>query len=187
MGEPDPGSYGDTWADIYDEVHEHLDPSDFVDFLAALGGAGPALELGIGTGRVALPLAATGLEVHGIDASAAMVAKLRSKPGGDAIPVTIGDFTDVPVQRPYPLIFVVFNTFFGLPSQEAQLRCFRGVAAALAPSGVFVLEAMVPDPRPFRPGAARWRDRPRVRLGADRGGAPRPGGAAHRCPTRCPQ
>ena len=149
MAEPDPGSYGDTWADIYDEVHEHLNPSDFVDFLAALAGAGPALELGIGTGRVALPLAASGVEVHGIDASPAMVAKLRAKPGGEAIPLTIGDFTDVPVQRPYPLIFVVFNTFFSLPNQEAQLRCFRGVAAALAPGGVFVVEAMVPDPSRF--------------------------------------
>ena len=149
MSEASPGSYGDAWADIYDEVHGHLVPAEAVRFLAELTGAGPALELGIGTGRVALPLAETGLEVNGIDASAAMVAKLRAKPGGDAIPVTIGDFGDVDVDRSYPLILAVFNTFFGLPTQDGQLRCFRRVAAALAPGGAFVLEAMMPDPTRF--------------------------------------
>src|SRR5262249_27744061 len=102
-------------------------------------------ELAIGTGRLALPLVERGLEVHGIDVSKAMVAKLREKPGGDKIAVTMGDFADVGVDGEYALIFVGFNTFFALPDQDAQLRRFRNVAAHLAEGGVFVLEAFFPD------------------------------------------
>ena len=110
------------------------------------------LELAIGTGRIALPLAAHGIDVHGIDASKAMIAKLREKPGGDRIPVTLGDFADVGVSGRYSLVFVVFNTFFGLLAQEDQVRCFRNVAEHLTEDGLFVLEAFVPDVARFDRG-----------------------------------
>jgi SAM-dependent methyltransferase len=113
--------------------------------LAADGGPGPVLELGIGTGRVALPLAERGVEVHGVDGSEAMVAQLRSKPGGDDIPVTIGDFSDVPVEGPFALIFVAAGSFFELPSQEAQVRCFENAACRLRPGGLFAFDSLVPD------------------------------------------
>ena len=145
MKEYDASTYGDRVADVYDELYAALDPSDAVEALARLAGSGAALELAIGTGRIALPLAARGVEVHGIDASEAMVAKLRDKPGGAAIPVTMGDFADVAVDGRYSLVYVVFNTFFGLLTQEDQVRCFRNVATRLADDGVFVIEAFVPD------------------------------------------
>jgi SAM-dependent methyltransferase len=105
------------------------------------------LELGIGTGRMALPLAAKGVEVHGIDASSSMVSKLRQKPGGERIPVTMDDFANVGgVQGgPFDLVFVVFNTFFGLLAQGDQVGCFKGVSSILSKSGVFALELFVPD------------------------------------------
>ncbi len=140
-----PGSYGDYIAADYDDLHTHMDPAHAVEALAGLADGGRALELGIGTGRIALPLIARGVEVHGIDASEAMVAKVRAKPGGEAIPVTMGDFADVGVEGGFDLIFVAFNTFFALLSQEAQLRCVRNVAARLSPGGVFVVEAFVPN------------------------------------------
>jgi SAM-dependent methyltransferase len=145
MKDYDISTYGDAIADVYDEVHAELDPAEAVALLAELAGAGPVLELAIGTGRIALPLAERGLEVHGIDASQAMVAKLREKPGGDRIPVTMGDFADVDVEGRYSLVFVAFNTFFGLLTQEDQVRCFENVGTRLAEGGVFVLEAFVPD------------------------------------------
>ena len=148
-----PETYGDRIADIYDDVMADLpDPGDCVDRLAELAGPGPALELGIGTGRVALPLAARGVEVHGIDASAAMVERLRAKPGGEAIAVTIGDFADMAVEGGYPLVYVVFNTFFALLTQEDQVRCFAGVAGHLAPGGAFLLTGFVPDPTLYAGG-----------------------------------
>src|SRR5512132_564394 len=129
-----PETYGDRIADVYDAMTAGLpDPADCVDRLAELAGPGPALELGIGTGRVALPLAARGVQVHGVDASAAMVERLRAKPGGDAIDVTLGDFAAVPVEGSYPLVYVVFNTFFALLTQDDQLRCFAAVGRRLAP------------------------------------------------------
>src|SRR5262249_52442218 len=120
--------------------------------LAELARGGRALELGIGTGRIALPLAARGLEVHGIDASPAMVARLRDKPGGAEIPVAMGDFADVSVEGTFSLVYVVFNTFFGLLSQEEQVRCFENVARHLAADGLFVIEAFVPDMTRFARG-----------------------------------
>src|SRR6266581_5497761 len=124
----DASVYGDRWAEVYDDWHGDARAiaagEEIAEALADLAGSGPALELGIGTGRVALPLAARGIEVQGIDASEDMVAKLRAKPGGDAIPVVVGDFADVPVEGSFRLIFVVFNTLFALPSREAQGRCF---------------------------------------------------------------
>jgi hypothetical protein len=113
--------------------------------LADLAKDGPALELAIGTGRIALPLAARGVEVHGIDASEKMVEQLRAKPGGDAVPVTIGDFADVAVDGRYRLVYIVFNTFFALLTQEDQVRCFANVAEHLTDDGAFVVEAFVPD------------------------------------------
>ncbi len=148
MQDYDASTYGEYIAEVYDEFYKQLwgaDTEAAVECLATLAGKGPILELAIGTGRVALPLAARGLEVHGIDASPAMIAKLRAKPGGERIPVTIGDFADVGVAGEYSLIFVVFNTFFALLAQEEQIRCFRNVAARLTKNGVFVLEAFVPD------------------------------------------
>jgi SAM-dependent methyltransferase len=141
-------TYGDRIADVYDTWHEDvewLQTEESIELLAELAGPGPVLELAIGTGRLALPLAARGLDVHGVDASEAMVAKLREKEGGDAIPVTMGDFADVPVEGEYTLIFVAFNTFFALVSQEAQLRCFANAAAHLTEGGSFLIDVFVPD------------------------------------------
>src|SRR5262245_43651108 len=106
-------TYGDRFAEIYDQWYLNA-PPEAIATLKDLAGTGPVLELGIGTGRLALPLANRGIEVHGIDASEAMVAMLASKPGGDRIPVTIGNFADVAVNCEYSLIYVVFNTFFAL-------------------------------------------------------------------------
>lgn len=144
----DDATYGDRIADIYDETYGppfEADTASAVSFLRPLAGDGPALELGIGTGRVALPLAAEGVVVHGIDASQAMVERLRSKPGGDAIPVTIGSFASFSLPDRYPLAFVVFNTFFALLSQEEQVSGFHSVAEHLTADGVFVMQAFVPD------------------------------------------
>jgi SAM-dependent methyltransferase len=141
----DESTYGDRIADVYDEWYGELDPTAAADTLAGLARGGRALELAIGTGRIALPLAARGVEVHGIDASEEMVAKLRAKPRGDAIPVAIGDFADVGVEGRYALVFVAFNTFFALLTQDDQVRCFANAAAHLEDDGVFVLEAFVPD------------------------------------------
>jgi SAM-dependent methyltransferase len=148
-----PETYGDRIADLYDAMTAGLpDPGDCVDRLAELAGPGPAMELGIGTGRVALPLAARGVQVHGIDASAAMVERLRAKPGGDAVAVTFGDFAGVPVEGRYRLVYVVFNTFFALLTQDDQLRCFAAVADRLAPGGAFLLSGFVPDPTLYSGG-----------------------------------
>ncbi len=136
-------SFGEEAADVYDNMHRR-DTEATVAFMEELAGDGPVLELAVGTGRVALPLAARGIRVDGIDISPAMVAKLRAKPGGDQIPVTIGDFAAVPVDGTYRLIFVVFNTLFNLLTQDDQVRCFQNVAAHLADDGSFVVEAFVP-------------------------------------------
>jgi SAM-dependent methyltransferase len=154
-----PETYGDRIAEVYDAMTGTMpDPVDCVDRLAELAGPGPALELGIGTGRVALPLAARGVEVHGIDVSAAMVERLRAKPGGQAIPVTLGDFAELAVEGSYRLVYVVFNTFFSLLTQDDQVRCFAAVAGHLAPGGAFVLELFVPDPT-LHPGGQSVRTR----------------------------
>jgi SAM-dependent methyltransferase len=141
-----PSTYGDRIADAYDELYrDALDTDRAVEALAQLADSGPVLELAIGTGRLALPLAERGLEVHGIDASERMVTKLRAKPGGDAIPVTMGDFADVAVEVAYTLIFIAFNTLFALLTQEDQVRCFANAGKHLTDGGVFVVEAFMPD------------------------------------------
>jgi hypothetical protein len=116
-----------------------------VAFLERLARGGPALELAVGTGRIALPLAARGVAVDGIDFSRPMVDRLRAKPGGERLSVTIGDFADVPVPGRYRLVYLVFNTLFNLLTQERQVRCFESVAARLDEGGVFVVEAFVPS------------------------------------------
>ena len=123
-----------------------------VDLLAELAGDGPVLELGIGTGRIALPLHRRGVPVHGIDLSPAMVERLRAKPGGGEIGVTIGDFAAVRAPGSFRLAYLVFNTITNLTTQEAQLACFQNVAAQLEPSGRFVIEVFVPDLRRLPPG-----------------------------------
>lgn len=138
-------SFDDAAAEHYDRVSLRGDEAETVDFLARLAQGGPVLELAIGTGRIALPLASRGLRVDGIDISDAMIAKLRAKPGGDALSVTVGNFADVPVHGSYPLVFIVFNTLFNLLGQEEQVRCFQNVAAHLTDDGVFVVEVFVPS------------------------------------------
>jgi ubiquinone/menaquinone biosynthesis C-methylase UbiE len=144
-------TYGERIAGIYDELYAVYEPAA-VETLGQLAGKGPALELGIGTGRIALPMSQQGVEMVGIDASPSMVEKLRSKPGGDQIPVTLGDFADVPVEGEFPLIYIMFNTIFALLTQEAQIRCFQNVARHLTTEGAFVLEAFVPDLTRFTRG-----------------------------------
>jgi SAM-dependent methyltransferase len=122
---------------------EAIDP--VVDFLAERAGGGAALELGIGTGRIALPLAARRVPVHGIDLSEAMVERLRAKPGGDRIPVTIGDFATTKADGPFSLAYLVYNTIQNLTTQDAQVACFQNVADQLDPGGCFVIEVGLPD------------------------------------------
>jgi Methyltransferase domain len=135
-------SFGPETAAKYHVVRG--DEAETVEFLARLAGDGRALELAIGTGRIALPLAARGVLVDGIDLSPDMVARLRTEPGGDRLAVTIGDFADVAVEGGYRLVYVVFNTFFNLLTQDDQVRCFTNVAAHLDPGGSFVIEAFPP-------------------------------------------
>lgn len=135
-------SFGEDAARSHDR---RGDEDAAVAFLAALAGPGPALELAIGSGRIALPLAARGIRVDGVDFSPAMVERLRAKPGGEEISVTIGDFAGVPVPDRYRLIFVVWNSLFNLLTQDDQIRCFENVAAHLTEDGCFAVEAFVPS------------------------------------------
>jgi SAM-dependent methyltransferase len=127
-----------------------IDPT--VNFLADLAGAGNALELGIGTGRIGLPLSRRGVRVHGIDLSEAMLARLKAKPGAAEIGVTVGDFATAKVGRTFGLAYLVFNTIMNLTTQDEQVECFRNVAAHLDPGGCFVIEVEVPDLRRLPPG-----------------------------------
>src|SRR5215211_5427523 len=136
-------SFGEDVAKTYDDAPRG-DENAAVAFLEKLAGGSPALELAVGTGRIALPLAACGIRVDGVDISPAMVAQLHAKPGGERISVTIGDFADVPVPGTYRLIYIVFNTLFNLLTQEDQVRCFENVAAHLTDDGSFVIEAGSP-------------------------------------------
>ncbi len=148
FGEPVAAAYDEESAEMFDPAV--VDPA--VEVLAALAGGGRALELGIGTGRIALPLARRGVPVHGIDMSRAMVARLRAKPGGQAIGVTIGDFAVTTVEGTFSLAYLVFNTIMNLTAQEAQVACFRNVAAHLEPGGCFVIEVHIPQLRLLPPG-----------------------------------
>lgn len=148
-------TYGERVAGVYDDWYSEYDPLA-IDVLAELAQKGRALELGIGTGRFALPLSERNVEVHGIDAARSMISRLRSKPGGDRIKVTEGDFAGVAVEGEFALVYIVFNTFFALSSQEEQVRCFRNVATRLSRDGCFVIEAFVPDVTRFTGGQVNW-------------------------------
>lgn len=143
----DDASYGDAFADVYDDwYHDISDVDATTAALTTLAGAGPVLELGVGTGRLAIPLAAAGLTVHGLDTSAAMLQQMAAKPGGERVHPHVGDMVDGLPAGPFSLVFVAYNTFFSLLTEERQRACFTQVAARLAPDGVFVIEAFVPDP-----------------------------------------
>lgn len=144
-------TYGAMWAPHYDEVYADVRPA-MIDRLAEFGGGGRVLELAIGTGRVALPLVERGIDLTGIDISPEMVARLRAKPRGSEIPVVMGDFADVPIEGTFRLIYLVFNTLFGLDDQESQVRCFTNVAAHLSSGGRFVTETFFPDVSRFDRG-----------------------------------
>lgn len=146
-------TYGEQIADIYDDLYATYE-EDAIDLLHQLAAGGPVLELGIGTGRVALPLAERGLEVAGIDASSAMIEKLRAKPGGEELRVVQGSFAEIQIETRFDLIFVVFNTFFSLLTQQEQVKCFRSVAEHLTDDGRFLLEVFVPDLARFEDGQA---------------------------------
>jgi SAM-dependent methyltransferase len=140
----DERTYGERIAEVYDRYFGEVDEGA-IDLLAELAAGGRVLELGIGTGRIALPLHKRGVRVAGVDASPAMIAKLRDKPGGDEIEVHEGSFVDLPMRDKFSLIFVAFNTLFALLTQEDQLRCIRSVASHLQDDGLFLVEAFVPD------------------------------------------
>lgn len=148
-------TYGEHVAGVYDEWYSDYDPQA-INTLAELAAGGLALELGIGTGRIALPLAAKNIEVHGIDAAPSMISQLRAKPGSERITLTQGNFADVPVEGEFALVYIVFNTFFALSTQDEQVRCFRNVAAHLSRDGRFVIEAFVPDLTRFTGGQVNW-------------------------------
>jgi 2-polyprenyl-3-methyl-5-hydroxy-6-metoxy-1,4-benzoquinol methylase len=153
------GFFGERVAATYDDPSSReFDPAviertvDVLAGLAGLGSSGRALELAIGTGRIALPLARRGVPVHGIDSSRAMVARLRAKPGGDAIGVTIGDFATTRVAGTFSVAYLVFNTIMNLTTQAAQVACFATAAAHLEPGGCFVIEVAIPDLRKLPAG-----------------------------------
>ena len=150
------GHFDERVAARYDENSEEMfDPAivgPAVDFLTGLVGDGRALELGIGTGRIALPLAERGVPVHGIELSSAMASRLRAKPGGDAVGVTIGDFATTRVDGMFSVAYLVFNTIGNLTTQAEQVACFGNVAAHLEPGGCFVIEVGIPELRRLPPG-----------------------------------
>jgi len=149
----DSATYGEAIAGTYDRLYGgRPDAEHAAVFLSAAAGGGRALELGIGTGRVAILLAAHGVEVHGVDASEAMIQRLRGKAAAKGIHAVVGDFADLAMDTRFDLIYAAFSSFFGLTTQEAQVRCFGRVAGHLADSGVFVLEAFVPDPSRYAHG-----------------------------------
>jgi SAM-dependent methyltransferase len=148
FGERVAARYDETSAEMFDPVV--VDP--VVDFLVELAGDGPALEFGIGTGRIALPLAQRGIRVHGIDLSEAMIARLRAKPRAERIGVSIGDFATTTVAERFSVAYLVFNTIMNLTTQDEQVACFQNVAAHLQPGGHFVVEVGVPDLQRLPPG-----------------------------------
>jgi SAM-dependent methyltransferase len=136
-------------AERYDESTADMPVEPLVDFLAEIAGGGPALELAIGTGRIALPLAARGVRVHGIDLSPDMVDQLRKKPGGAEIPVAIGDYATTRVDGTFSLVYIVFNSINNQTTQDAQVASFENAAAHLEPGGCFVVEVGTPALAPL--------------------------------------
>lgn len=150
----DAAAYGRSAAADYDDLYSDLDPTAAVATLEDLAAGGAVVEFGIGTGRLALPLAAQGLAVHGIEGSPEMADLLRQKPGGAGIPVALGDFSEVSAGCDFGLVVLAINTIYALPSQEAQVRCFRNAARHLRTGGLFVVEAWIADVGAFRNGTA---------------------------------
>ena len=148
--------FGEHVAARFDERYAHkatpavVDP--IVDFVVELAGAGAVLELGVGTGRIALPLAQRGVHVHGIDLSEAMVARLRAKPGAEQVGVTVGDFATTTVKGRFSVAYIVANTIMNLTTQNEQVACFCNAAAHLEPNGCFVVEVLVPRLQRLPPG-----------------------------------
>jgi SAM-dependent methyltransferase len=142
-----PNTYGDAWADIYDEwaSYQALDPTSSVQFLNSTVKAGSFLELGIGTGRIALPLALLGREVHGLEASEKMISAFLDKPGSESIVVRRGDYSNFQMPEKYAAIYAAFNGLWLLPTAEDQINCFKCVAETLRPDGLFIVECEVPD------------------------------------------
>ena len=155
MDDPD-GFFGERVAATYDDLSDRMFQPEAIEpavsLLAELAGSGRALELAIGTGRIGLPLSQRGVPVHGIELSRAMAARLRSKPGGEAIPVTIGDMATTRVDGNFTVAYLVYNTINNLTTQETQVACFRNVAEHLAPGGCFVIETGIPNLRYLPPG-----------------------------------
>ncbi len=154
MPEHDAGEYGRNIADDYDAIYsDAFETQAAVERLASLAEGGPVLELGVGTGRLALPLCDRGLEVHGVDGSEQMLKLMRGKPGGERVAATLGDFSDVRVGPPgqFSLVVLAINTIFALETQDAKVRCFETAAYHLGPNGRFVVEAWLPDNLPAGP------------------------------------
>lgn len=152
-------TYGDAFADVYDEWYAGIsDVATTIDLLVEIAGAvpsAPVLELGVGTGRLAIPLAAKGLTVVGLDSSSAMLAKLAANDNTGSVSVCLGDMVDDQPSGPFGLVFVAYNTFFNLLTEGRQQNCFRAVADRLVPGGAFVIEAFVPEPQPGSSVAVR--------------------------------
>ena len=143
----DDGYFDERVAATYDDDTSIFDPNvvdPAVDFIAHVVDRGRALEFGVGTGRIALPLAQRGIAVHGIELSRAMIARLRAKPGGVDIGITIGDFATAHAEEQFSVVYLVFNTINNLTTQAAQVACFRNAAAHLAPGGCFIIEVGIP-------------------------------------------
>lgn len=149
-----PETFGELNADDYDALHDPGTTHEAVELIAEIAGTGKVLELAIGTGRVALPLAAKGIDISGIEASPLMVDLLRDKPGGADMPVVIGDMADVAIDGPFDHVFLIFNTLFNLQTQEDQVRCFQNVAKRLKAGGTFLVETFVPDMTQFNQNQA---------------------------------
>ena len=164
----DPAAYGRAVADVYDDLYRTVPETDeTVAMLADLSDGGAILEMGIGTGRLALPLAERGIEVAGIEGSQEMVDQLRAKPGGRDIPVAVGNFADAQVDGEFTVVALALHTIFGLPTPDDQIRCFENAADHLVPGGVFVIEALVMDAADFTDGQAvapRFSDAQQVEL-----------------------
>jgi SAM-dependent methyltransferase len=152
-GFDDPAFFGDRWAGAYADLTIGPDPAPAVEFLAGLAGSsGRVLELAIGGGRVAIPMARRGITIEGIEASQAVADRLHATPGGESIPVTVADMADAPVDGPFCLVYLVWDGLFHLPSQPRQVDCFRNVARVLEPGGAFVIECFVPVPAQYSRG-----------------------------------
>jgi SAM-dependent methyltransferase len=144
--------YGENWAEIYDELYgERDDLGGFVDFVRQRTDPARVLEFGVGTGRLAIPLAKAGLKVHGVDNSPAMLDEMTAKPGGELVQTHLGDIVDPPVSGEFGCVLIAFSTLYLLADQQTQIRCVGAAAARLAPNGVLVVEGFIPDP-------TRWHD-----------------------------